>query len=327
MTIGLAPVAALASAARFSQDHAPSYAGLGLAELRLGNFSEAQIAFMNAALIEDRNLYWALSAIAALRSGAEVVARTLFDAMQAAAIQDDDPATRFVRAVYAPEDRTYPLPLKTVPHALGSDGVKEDLVRDADNRLEEPLCRSLNIQVSVYFVRRYVSDATTRGSGFFNDLIFRLGASESDNFYRYERVREHGGDYDGEDDSRYGSLTRARQLLLQPHLSIPDIEYAVRLMPINLRSSIYVNAAPTVITSLGEESEIREGADLTILFSGGAYGNATEHTAETGTVLNIQPELATPEYPSIERRSILHRAPDVSILLIDFLRQQLDAIQ
>lgn len=280
--------AAFASAARFSLDHAPSYAGLGLAELNLGNFSEAQIAFLNAALIEDRSMYWALSAMAALRGGNEVVARTLFDAMQAAAIQDDDPASRFIRAVYSPEDTTYPLPIVTIPHAIGDDGVDENLLCDVDSSRDQPLCRNLNITVSVYFVRRFASDATTRGTGFFNDLIFRLGASEGENYYRYERNRDDYG------------LERSRQLLLQPHLSIPDIEYAVRLMPINVRSSMYVNAAPAVVTSIGEESEIREGADLTILFAGGQNSNATEYTAETGTVLHIKPESATAEYVKLK---------------------------
>src|SRR5690606_20223150 len=111
-----------------------------------------------------------------------------------------------------------------------------------------------------------------------------LGASESDNYYRYERKRDDYG------------VERSRQLLLQPHLSIPDIEYAVRLMPVNIRSSVYVNAAPAVVSSIGQESEIREGANLTILFAGGANSNATEYTAETGTVLRIKPESANPEY-------------------------------
>jgi hypothetical protein len=280
--------AAFASAARFSLDHGPSYAGLGLAELNLGNFSEAQIAFMNAALIEDRSMYWALSALAALRSGNEVVARVLFDTMQAAAIQEDDPASRFIRAVYSPEDTTYPLPLTTIPHRIGDAGADENLLCDADNSTDEPLCRNLNITVSVYFVRRYTSDSTTRGSGFFNDLVFRLGAFDSDNYYRYERNREND------------EVTRSRQLLLQPHLSIPDIEYAVRLMPLNLRSSVYLNAAPAVVTSIGQESEIREGADLTVLFAGGQFSNATEYTAETGTVLHIEPESASSEFVKLK---------------------------
>lgn len=292
--------AAFSSAARFSLDHAPSYAGLGLSELNLGNFSEAQIAFMNAALIENRSMYWALSAIAALRGGAEVVARTLFDAMQAAAIQDDDPATHFIRAVYSPADTTYSLPLASIPHAVGSDSVDEDLVCNADNSLEEPLCRNLNIMFSVYFVRRYVSDATTRGSGFFNDLIFRLGAAEGENFYQYERIREHGSELDGGEESARNNITRTRQLLLQPHLSIPDIEYAMRFMPLNLRSSVYLNSAPAVVASIGEASEIRDGADLTILLSGGVYGDSSEHTAQTGTSLSVEPELATPEHVKLK---------------------------
>jgi hypothetical protein len=273
--------AAFASAARFAQDHAPSYAGLGLTELNLGNLSEAQVAFLNAALIDDRSMYWALSAIAALRGGREQVARTLFDAMQAAKTQDDDPATRFVRAVYMADDKTYPGPLVAIPHDEAGKPAKAELVCGSES--EEAACRDLNIVASVYFVRRYASDATTRGSGFFNDLVLQLGASADDNYYQYDRTRT--------DDA----LTRTKRLLLTPHLSIPDIQYAVRLMPVNVGSSVYLNAAPSVVTTLGAESEVREGADVTILYAGTQGGDATEYTAKTGTVLHIQPEVATPE--------------------------------
>lgn len=49
--------AAFSSAARFSQDYAPAYVGLGVSEMSLGNFASAQIAFLNAALIDDRSTY------------------------------------------------------------------------------------------------------------------------------------------------------------------------------------------------------------------------------------------------------------------------------
>lgn len=278
--------AAFASAARFAQDHAPSYAGLGLAEANLGNHGEAQVAYLNAALIDDRSMYWALSAIAALRAGRERVARTLFDAMQAAAQQDDDPATRFVRAVYLPGDGTHPGRPVAIPLPAGDQPIAQDLVCSGES--EEPPCRDLNVVASVYFVRHYASDATTRGTGFFNDLVVHLGASADDNYYQYERTRSHD------------TLNQAQRLLFQPHLSIPDIQYAVRLMPMNMASSVYLNAAPSVVTTLGAESEIREGSNVTILYAGADGGNATEHTAEIGTVLHIQPETASPDHVKLK---------------------------
>ncbi len=281
--------AAFASAARLARDHAPSHAGLGLTEMGLGNFSEAQIAFMNAALAENRSQYWALSALAALRNGDERVARTLFDAMQAAARQDDDPASRFIRAVYSPADTTYAAPLVTIPHATGSGGISDELTCDAGNRDEAPACRNLNVTASVYFVRRYFSDAVTRGSGFLNDLAVRLGASEGDNTYQYEKTWDSDG-----------SVSRSRRLLLQPHLSVPDIQYALRFAPMNNGSSVHINATPSVITTIGETSEVREGSDITILFAGSQNSNATEYTAKTGTMLNMQPESATPEFVKLK---------------------------
>lgn len=279
---------AFASAARFAQDHAPSYVGLGLVELNLGNASEAQVAFLRAALVEDRSMHWALSAMAALRAGRERVARTLYDAMQAAKRQDDDPASRFVRAIYGAEDAAYPGALVTIPHSAGVKPAREDLVCTTENLGDEPLCRDLNVVASVYFVRHYASDATTRGNGVLNDLVVQLGALPDNNYYTLERTRND----DGISESRYG--------VLQPHLSIPDIQYAVRLMPLNIRSSVYLNAAPSVVTSIGTESEVREGGDLTILYAGTQGGDATEFTAKTGTVLNIQPELVSPEHVKLK---------------------------
>lgn len=266
--------AAFASAARFSRDYAPAYVGLGLAEMNFGNFSEAQVAFLNAALIENRSLYWALSALAALNNGDERVARTLFDAMQAAPIQDADPASRFVRAVYLPQDKTYAIPLSVITHNSSNTDVDADTVCQEGS--EERVCRNLNVVANVYFVRRYSSDVMVRGTSFFNDLAFQLGAESS---FEWQRGEPHSA-------------------LHQVTLSIPEIQYAVRLAPFNSRSSIYLNAAPSVMTSIGETSEIREGSDLTILYNSSGY--ADDFTAETGMLLRIRPELATPEFVKLQ---------------------------
>jgi tetratricopeptide (TPR) repeat protein len=281
--------AAFSNAARFGRDHAPSYAGLGLSEMELGDFAGAQIAFMDAALIDNRSMYWALSALAALRNDDEQVARNLFDAMQSAAQQDDDPVSRFIRAVYLPGDATYALPLSPVLMKPGNPDVKGDLACTADNEGKEAQCRNLDVTAQVYFVRRYVSDAVTRGNGFFNNLKMLLGASEDSNYFQYHRTLNEDG-----------SLSRVKELLLQPHLSIPDIEYALRLTPMNNSNHIYLNAAPSVVATVGKESEVREGDDLTIMFAGGQNSNATEHTAKTGTILSMQPDAISPDSVSMK---------------------------
>jgi len=281
--------AAFSNAARFGRDHAPSYAGLGLAEMELGNFAAAQVTFMDAALIDDRSMYWALSALAALRNEDEHVARNLFDAMQSAARQDDDPVSAFIRAVYEPQDSSHPQPLSPVLMKPGHAEVRDDLVCTADNRDEEAQCRHLNVVAQVYFVRRYISDAVARGNGVFNNLKVLLGASEDSNYFQYDRIVDEDG-----------SVSRIKSLLLQPHLSVPDIEYALRLTPMNNSNHIYLNAAPSVVATLGNESEVREGDDLTIMFAGGQYSNATEHTAQTGTMLSMQPDAISPEAVSMK---------------------------
>lgn len=269
--------AAFMSAARFSHDHPPSYIGLGLTEMDLGNFAAAQIAFLNAALIEDRSMYWALSAMAALRNGDEVVARTLFDSMQMARAQDNDPASQFIRAVYLPTDRTFTAPIVKVPVKFDVEGVSDDLVCDEDS--EDDACRNLNIVANVYFVRRYSVDTLTRGSDFFSELTFQLGA---------ERTQEW------EKDSGSWEVRILKELAI----SIPEIQYAVRLTPQSANSVVQVNAAPSVVASIGQESEIHEGSDKTILYN--SAGEAEEYTAETGMTLHLEPELATPQYVSLK---------------------------
>ncbi|MGB5948719.1 MAG: hypothetical protein WBG82_05315 [Parvibaculum sp.] len=271
--------AAFSSAARFSRDYAPAYVGLGIAEMALGNFAEAQIAFLNAALIDDRSMYWALSAIAALKNGDEIVARSLFDAMQAAPAQDDDPASRFVRAIYLPDDKTFSSRIRTIPYASDAKAADDELACEKNTRDE--ICRDLNIVANVYFVRRYSTDSRTRGTDFFNDLTVLLGASRTQDWQKEN-----------------GSSTVS--VLSEVSLSIPEIEYAVRLTPQNVNSSVYVNAAPSIVTSVGEESEIHEGSNRTILYNSTGY--ADEYTAETGMTLNLKPEVATPHYVNLKLR-------------------------
>ena len=269
--------AAFSSAARFSQDYAPAYVGLGVSEMSLGNFAAAQIAFLNAGLIDDRSTYWALSAIAALKNSDELVARSLFDATQASHTQDDDPASRFIRAVYLPSDTTYSSPIATIPYE--PDNTQAEKILTCDKNAGDDICRNLNIVANIYFVRRYSTDSKSRGTDFFNDLTVQLGATRTQDWQK-----------------EAGESTVS--ILSELSLSIPEIEYAVRLTPQNVNSSVYVNAAPSVVTSIGEESEIHEGSNKTILYN--STGDADQYTAETGLTLNLKPELATPDYVNLK---------------------------
>jgi hypothetical protein len=292
--------AAFSTAARFARDHAPSYAGLGLANLELGYYAEAQTAFLNAALIDDRSLYWALATLSALRNGNERVARTLFDAMQAARVQDDDPASEFIRGVYLADDKTFLAPLVAIPWQPEDRSVDPDLMCNSGS--EEALCRGLNVVASVYFVRRSSSDAVTRGTDFFNNLSFRLGAESS-----FERPKGDG-------------LTA----LHEATLSLPELQYALRLTPQSASSNLFLNAAPSVVTSIGEESEIREGSNLTILYNSSGYSD--EFTAETGISLRIQPEEATMDFVKLklnfELSSVSTLVPSLAAQVLDVSSNQ-----
>lgn len=287
--------AAFSSAARFARDHAPSWAGLGLANLELGYYNEAQTAFLNAALIDDRSLYWALASLSALRARNEQVARTLFDAMLAAPIQEDDPVTRFMRTLYGVDGGEAGAPLMTIPEHREEPEFTADLLCDGDST--EATCRGLNVVASVYFVQRFSSDKSSRGTDFFNNLSLQLGAEST-----FERPK-------GEELSALHEAT----------LSIPDIQYAVRLTPLGAASSLYLNAAPSVITSIGEESVIREGSNLTILYNSTGYSD--DFTAETGISLRIEPEEATPDFVklrlSFELSSVSTLAPSLQAQVLD----------
>jgi hypothetical protein len=285
--------AAFSNAARFSRDFAPAFVGLGLASMKLGNFADAQLAFLNAALIEDRSRYWAYGAISALQNGDETVARVLHDAMQVAAVQEDDEASNFVRLVYQVQGFDGPverilirspdaeLASSLLCQATGSDrsnsfdSTSEHVPTPGEVAEINEICRNLNIVTNVYFVRRFSTDDTNRGTDFFEKLKFQLSAGTNNEF------RRENGD-------------RSNTLLNQVELSIPAIQYALRVTPQLTKSSIQVSAAPSIMTSIGNESEISEGANLTILYN--AIGYAQQFTAETGTTLHLLPELATPNY-------------------------------
>lgn len=292
--------AAFSSASRFARDHAPSYAGLGLVNMELGYYAEAQGAFLNAAMLDDQSLYWALAVMAALRNSDERVARTLYDAMRAARSQGDDPVSKFVRTLYDENASGVQAPLVVIPGHQPILDVDENLVCESGS--DDALCRNLNVVASVYFVRRSSSDITSRGTDFFNKLTFQLGAESTASRSTGEKL------------DVFRSAT----------LSIPDIQYAVRLTPLNSSTNLYLNAAPSVITSIGEASELREGSDLTILYNSEGYSE--DFTAKTGIFLSIEPELATPEYVKLklgfELSSIAALTPSLSAQVLDVSANQ-----
>src|SRR3546814_15061873 len=100
--------------------------------------------------------------------------------------------------------------------------------------------------VSVYFVRRSSTNTVTRGTNFFNDLKLQLGAEGS--------VSRITGD-------AQTSVSRSATL------TIPDIQYAVRLTPLDSRTNLYLTAAPSVVTSIGKTSEIHQDRKSTRLNS------------------------------------------------------------
>ncbi len=325
--------AAFASASRFSRDYAPAFVGLGIAEMRLGNFANAEVAFLNAALTESRSRFWAYGAIAALNNGDEAVARAFYDGMQRSA-QESDPASNFIRDLYQTAgyfgsierlqsnafSGALPIGFSCTQSSnagassqnassasdsrsgFGSNAGAGDYVDEDDEEEEEDnaslqldapyaniritkstrnartqsdICNNLNIIANVYFVRRYSSDSAAQGNDFFNDLTFQLNASRS-----REWSRESG--------------SASHNFLQQFELSIPEIQYALRVTPQLSNSSVQVSAAPSVMTSLGYDSKITEGADMTILYN--STGDAQQYTAKTGMMLHLKPELATPDY-------------------------------
>lgn len=288
--------AAFASAARFSRDYAPAYAGLGLTNLQLGYLTDAEEAFLNAGLMEDRSLYWALASLAALQQGDERLALAAFHLMQQAKIQDEDPVTHFVRGIYAVNGSQFNTPLVSVPLRPPAAPEDADIVCQDDSK--EAQCRNLNVVVSVYFVRRSTSDTITRGTNFFNDLKLQLGAEGS--------ISRATGDAESI-ISRSATLT------------IPDIQYAVRLTPMDSRTNLYLTAAPSVVTSIGKTSEIHQGSNLTILYNSEGYTN--DYTAETGISLRIQPEEASSDAVKLlldfELSSVAGLAPSMTAQVLN----------
>src|SRR5690606_35619042 len=102
------------------------------------------------------------------------------------------------------------------------------ITRSTKGDREADLCRNLNIVTNIFFVRRYSSNETARGTDFFRELTFQLSA---------ESNREWGRDNGSDTDT----------FLKQVDLSIPAIQYALRVTPQLTGSSVQVSAAPSVM--------------------------------------------------------------------------------
>lgn len=266
--------AAFESAARFSRDYAPAYAGLGYANMLLGEWGQAQRAYLKAGLLSDDQFYWAMGAMAALKGGNEMSAFTFYQQMMKAKRHSDDPVTNFIQEVYGQSDVSGGEPLQTIQYGNPVKDLDSDLV--CDEKSDEDECKNLNITAEVFFVRRTSSHSMSVGNDFFSDLVFQLGAQRV-----ISAEKEVPNDWE---------TTVSDEI----NLSIPDIQYAVRALPLMDDSNVYVNATPSVLMTLGNSSEVREGSDKTIFYNSSVFSD--NYTAKTGTTLNIEPDKATSAY-------------------------------
>lgn len=265
---------AFESAARFSIDYAPAYVGLGYTNMRLGEYGSAQQAFLEAGLLSDNAFYWALGALAALKNADEHTAYAFYLRMKSAQIQPSDDLSRFIDRVYAPQANGTDLSLVRVDEEIPASKVDADLV--CEDGAGDDVCEHLNIVAEIFFVRRLSYTSQSVGNDFFSNLVFQLGA---------ERIVSIEKDFPGPSE---------KSIADELSLSIPTIQYAIRALPLEDAENIYINATPSVLMTLGNESEVREGTDRTILYN--SEGFSDDFTAETGTTLVMEADQATADY-------------------------------
>lgn len=298
--------AAFESAARFSRDYAPAYAGLGYANMLLGDWGQAQRAYLKAGMLADDQFYWALGAMAALKSGDELAAFTFYQQMEKAEHHSDDDVSNFIRSVYGKSDMAHAAKLQVISHANPSTVEDKELV--CDEKSDKKECKNLNITAEVFFIRRTSSHSMTVGNDFFSDLVFQLGAQRV-----ISAEKEVPNDWD---------TTVSDEI----NLSIPDIRYAVRALPLMDDSNVYVNATPSVLMTLGNSSEVREGSDKTIFYNSSVFSD--NYTAKTGTTLTIEPEKATNSYCRMkiefEFSSLNSLTPGSNALVLDVTTSNYD---
>lgn len=298
--------AAFESAARFSQDYAPAYAGLGYTHMQLGDFGQAQHAFLKAGLLSDNQFYWAMGALAALNSGHERAAYTFYTRMKTAEMHSADAITAFITEVYTSDETATHNQIDISPDNQTDTESDETII--CEGKSDEETCSNLNIVAEIFFVRRAVSESQTIGNDIFNDLILQLGAQKV-----FSAERELPDDWQ-------------REVSEELSLTIPDIQYAVRALPIEDDANVYINASPSVMMTLGNPSEVREGSDRTILYN--SEGFSDEFTAETGTTLVLEPDLATPDYCRMkiqfEYSSLSSLTPGANAIILDLTTSNYD---
>lgn len=298
--------AAFESAARFSRDYAPAYAGLGYANMLLGDWGQAQRAYLKAGLLSDDQFYWAMGAMAALKSGDELAAQTFYQQMQKAEQHSDDAVSNFIRNVYGSTGSASGARLQVIPYSNPAKGQEKELVCDEKSDKEE--CKNLNITAEVFFIRRTSSHSMSVGNDFFSDLVFQLGAQRV-----ISAEKEVPNDW----------VTNVSDEI---NLSIPDIQYAVRALPLMDDSNVYVNATPSVLMTLGNSSEVREGTDRTIFYNSSVFSD--NYTAKTGTTLTIEPDKATDAYCRMkiefEFSSLNSLTPGSNALVLDVTTSNYD---
>jgi tetratricopeptide (TPR) repeat protein len=231
-------------------DPAPEYLR-AYTYFELGQYNDALLAFISAALLDRTSDAWWLAALSSLRAGHEVLAYSLFLKGKEEGEATSPTLEQFMRALYESpadssdvitESRPRPIAgLRCVDPSQAIDGV-------------EALCAS-DLQAEFYLVERAVSAGAAEGQDLLQDLSLVISGSNS---------------------RTTGSAVDVRETNLS--LDVPSLTYDLSIAS-NSKSSTTVKATPKMRVRLNEASTINIGSLVTIVADNADISRGVDRTS------------------------------------------------
>lgn len=318
---------AFETAARLSRDYWPAWVYAGIVHDMLGNYEQAMNAFVQAAFVTERADFWDAAGVAALRGGYEGLAFALHERGQEARVPGTGPVSAYMAAAYTNDGDAARPRTETEPDSEFDESEEEFVCRapedeedeDGDDEDEDEAeeeeesggynlsgmnldfgfteeaatesedgpavsavdsqkiledCEQQNVIVDAYIIRRNGNAAYASGIDLLSALEIQFGAQLID--FTYSRSSAT----DGTSWTLDGGTS----------ISIPDVTYALSIAN-DGQSFVTIDASPSIVARLGEESKIFDGTEVYIVASG--ESSAGDFEKEIGVKLAIEPDIMT----------------------------------
>ena len=246
-------------------DPTPEYLK-GYAFFELGQYRDATLAFVSAALLNHTSDAWWLASLAALRSGHEMAAQSLYEQGRRANSGTSATLSSFMESLYGSVPNANDVVVNGTFPAINSftcNGISDEVEE------VEGLCAS-DLELEFYIVERTLRSDSTSGQ----DLIGNLS------------LNVLGGRIINDSSSSNSTSSNSTSIASTITLDVPSINYDLSFASDGEVSNT-VTATPRMRVRLNEDSIIASGLSRTVVLPGEDFSRGLEVTSGINLTVSL----------------------------------------